>query len=541
VRLRALSLTAIVLAIIFASAAVQAAAIGLPNAAVDDLENKARALIDVARRAEERVISLVEMVEGNETIIGAINETGLYESYLRAKSLIDKGSSLLKNAEESFSSKNYDSAIQAAIEAMRLFRSAYTEIHRILCKAGVTPIEEAPELKAQGLLVAVNRSLERIKRIRLMLNATDDMLSDAERLLNEIEPLLRQGNVSEAAHKLAEANKLISEAFVQLRRRAENMTQTRAEKFVLNFGRIRSEIAKRVREEGLNATEILGQLGLENLDEISENLSDIIKKMEPKKIKDVIKNITEDLRDICDLLREARRIVSEKMKRAKIGDILANASAFKGELVIVTGNCCGQSAPKSLPGPSGKPPEDSWWILADESGWIYIVRDGRMGIARRPIILEGARVTVVGRVIVEGDTIYIREMLLTPLGPIIVPTPPIMPVAPSDVLKVSANVEKNGKDYKLSVTIENVGNEPIVFPNTAYGMMIEKKTAKVWLPIPRYTPISAQILVTLNPGESRTITVTLKQPSPGAYRVVVTGWLEKSRTPVTASAEFTIP
>lgn len=551
VRLKALSLTALALVIMLSSVAAQAAAIGLPAAAEDGLEAKARAIINVAVKAEARVNVLIDMIEGNETIMKAIVNAGLNSSFNDMIALRDQGSDFLEKAKSSLEAGNYTKAIEEAIEAMRLLRDAYTGIHKILRQAGVTPLElgEAPELKAQGLLVAANRSLERIERIRSLPNASEveGLLSQAENLLNNIGPLLEQGNVSAAAHNLAEANKLISEAFARLGRRAEEMIQKRAEKFVLDFGRIRNEFTRRIREEGLNETEILEGLGFGNLGQVVQNLTETVKGA-GKKFRDVIKEIIEDLKGIGRILREVREIVPEKPSiRVKVGDILANASAaFNGKIVRVEGKYYGEKPPEDLLGPSGAPPKRNWWILADDTGWIYIVGEERVGIIRRLPILEGAEVTVIGRVVVEDDTLYIRATLMAPSEPIIVPVPPIgptKPVTPSDGLRLSVKVERVGRDYSVKVTLENIGNETIVFPNSAYGIVIERKIAAAWVPI--YTPIAAQVLTKLKPGENATVTILLerplKPPSPGTYRAVATGWLEGSGLPVTASAEFTMP
>lgn len=549
VRLKALSLTALALVIMLSSVAAEAGALDLPAAAEDGLEAKARAIINVAVKAEARVNALINMIEGNETIMKAIVDAGLSSSLNDTIALRDQGLDLLEEAKSLLETGKYTEAIKGAIEAMRLLRDAYAGIHKILCQAGVTPLEfgEAPELKAQGLLVAANRSLERIERIKSLPNASEvkDLLSQAENLLNNIGPLLKQGNIPTAAHNLAEANKLISEAFVRLRSRAEEMLQKRAEKFVINFGRIRNEFTRRIREEGLNETEVMEGLGLGNLGQIIQNLTEIVKGA-GKKIKDVIKEILEDLKGIGRILRETREIVPERPSmRVKVGDILANASAFNGKIVRVEGNYCGEKPPEDLLGPSGAPPKKGSWILADDTGWIYIVGEGRVGIIRMLPILEGAEVTVIGRVVVEDNTPYIRATLMAPSRPIIVPVPPIGPIkpTPSDVLRLSVKAERVGRDYLVKVTLENVGNETIVFPNSAYGIVIERKIAAVWVPV--YTPIAAQVLTKLKPGENVTVTIPLerplKPPALGTYRAVATGWLEGSGLPITASAEFTIP
>ncbi|MEM1586950.1 MAG: hypothetical protein QXX99_05955 [Candidatus Bathyarchaeia archaeon] len=544
-RLKAISLMALALVIMLSSVAAQATAIQLPTDAEDHLENKARALIDVATRAEARVKALLEKIEGNETIMKAIIDAGLSESHREKKLLIEiieKASALLNNAKSLFEAGDYVGAIQKAIEALRLFKDAFVGIHGILCEAGVTPIEEAPGLKAQGILVAANRSLERIMRIELLPNASEvrDLLEDSKSLLDKIKLLLEQGNITAASHNLAKLNKLIAEALARLRHRAEEMIQRRAEKFVLNFGRIRSEVAKRIREEGLNETEVLEALGLGNFSQTMQNLIDMIRESKPKNIKDII----DVLKGVGNIIREIRERVPEKPPlRVEIRKILENASAFEGKVVMVSGRYCGQKPPKDLPGLSGEPPWKNWWIIADETGWIYVVGEERFIVPmRRPPILEGARVTVIGKVMIEDGIPYIREWLSIPTKPIILPIPPATPIAPGDVLKLSVKVQKDEKAYLVNVTLENTGNETIVFPNAAYGIVIQRQVGRLWLIV--YTPISAQVLARLEPGESRTITIPLgrlpKRLAPGTYRVVVTGWLEESRLPITAAAEFVL-
>lgn len=544
VKSRALGLTALVLLIMLSSAALQVAAAGLP-AAEGGLETMARNMINVAAKAEARVDALIERVKGNETIMKAIIDAGLNSSLNEMIALKDHGSALLKEARELFENGSYVEASEKAIEAMRCFRDAYSGIFRILCQAGLTPLEplEAPEVKAQGLLVAANRSLERIRRIRSLPNASDveDLLSEAERLLGEVKVLLEQGNVSAAAHNLARANKLISEAFVRLRHRAEVMLQRRAEKFILGFGRIRNEFARRIREEGLNETEVL-----EDLDKTMQNLTETVRGA-GKRIKDVIKDMIEDLRIVGRIFREMKKVIPERPPmEVKIGEILANPSAFDGKIVRVEGKYCGVEPPKNLQGPSGEPPEEPWWVLADETGWIYVVEKKLWALAlmRRMPLLEGADVIVIGRVVVEDDgALYIESMLRAPRGPIILPVPPLKPIAPSGSLRLSAEVEKVGKEYSIKVTIENIGNETIIFPNSVYGIVIERKIAAIWVLV--YTPIAAQVLTRLEPGETRTIVIPLELPSKppyfGVYRVVASGWLEESGLPITASAEFKIP
>jgi len=79
-----------------------------------------------------------------------------------------------------------------------------------------------------------------------------------------------------------------------------------------------------------------------------------------------------------------------------------------------------------------------------------------------------------------------------------------------------------------------------VFPNAALGLVIEKNVNDEW--VPYYRPVSAQVLVKLEPGESREITIKIVKPEEGVYRATVSGWSKITLKPVTAtSTEFNMP
>ncbi|MBS7281589.1 MAG: hypothetical protein KIH09_17375 [Candidatus Freyarchaeota archaeon] len=139
---------------------------------------------------------------------------------------------------------------------------------------------------------------------------------------------------------------------------------------------------------------------------------------------------------------------------------------------------------------------------------------------------------------------------------------PILP-SPSQgepELKVSVEKLSIGSTLTLIVTINNTGNATIVFPNSAYGVTIEKSSNGDW--IAYYTPISAQVLITLKPGETGVVNIILSAPQSqgfqglgktkgdiirptslpsGNYRVTVHGWIQGTYVPVTVSVDFTMP
>lgn len=144
---------------------------------------------------------------------------------------------------------------------------------------------------------------------------------------------------------------------------------------------------------------------------------------------------------------------------------------------------------------------------------------------------------------------------------ILFPTP-ILPSQPQGNPELQISVEKLsiGAGLTLIVTVNNTGNATIIFPNSAYGVTIEKKSNGDW--VAYYTPISAQVLVSLKPGETGKVNIMLSAPqsqpfqgigkmkgninqlpslASGDYRVTVHGWVQGTYEPVTANADFTIP
>lgn len=103
----------------------------------------------------------------------------------------------------------------------------------------------------------------------------------------------------------------------------------------------------------------------------------------------------------------------------------------------------------------------------------------------------------------------------------------------SEELQLSVNASRKG----LNVIITNNGNTSLMFPNSAYGMTIERRLGNVWTLY--YSPIAAQVITPLEPGKSVSLNIPLHLV-PGTYRVVVKAWKEGMKEQVFASVEFTV-
>jgi len=394
----------------------------------------AKNIVEAASNAEKYVTALVNRVKANSTIIELVNGSNLKDAFWGNISLIDDISALLDEAEAKLKAGEYTDAINKAMETMEVFREVWVNIHRILCGLGITEVEAEvkPEIQAQGLLVAMNRSLERIERIEDMSEDPDfkKLLEDARDLLNieEAKDLLAKGNVSDVAHRLAEANHLIAQAYRMLKAKAEERMAERMEQFRAKVMERLEAMAGELNETELE--EIMGEMGFRNMNEFRQALN--------------------------NLIREAREHFETGEMGYALGKLRNMDEKFKGFVRRFTAKTV--------------PPE-----ARDEN--------------------------------------------------------------PALELSVEKRTFRN--QVVLSVSVNNIGNCEIVFPNAALGLVIEKKVNGEW--IPYYRPISAQVLVTLKPGETREITVKIVKPEEGVYRVTVSGWSKIALKPVTAaSIEFSI-
>lgn len=88
-----------------------------------------------------------------------------------------------------------------------------------------------------------------------------------------------------------------------------------------------------------------------------------------------------------------------------------------------------------------------------------------------------------------------------------------------ELKKTIVVVARNRVTATLRVTVRNSGNVTVTFPNSAFGIVIERWRDGAWEFY--HSPISLQVLRDLEPGESGEVTIRLIDAPKGAYRVVV--------------------
>lgn len=402
---------------------------------------RAEKILSLADAAKARVEALLNSVFANETVMNKIQNASLMDELQDVNATFyNVGVALLNEAHGSFDSGDYVNATSYAMQALNVFRETFREVNRILCQADVIKCEL---IDGQGLLVAMERALARIKRIRGLIEAFSkstganvsaimSILDDAEECLNVTlaMELLQQGNVSEVAHMLAEANKLIAEALRGLKEKIRERLSERMERFKEKLERLRERIRERLREMNIAEHEFFKRWNSTSANEFWRKQIEILERVRER-------------------LREG-----------------INAT----ELSVI-------------------------------------------GVKMREVCLE--------------LELRLRER-------------------EGGGAKIEVNVEKTVEvvfgrkiTVTLRVTVRNAGNVTLVFPNHAFGMIIERERNGRW--VFYESPISAQALRILKPGESGEVRIMLRAAEPGRYRVVVRALAREGLETPEEYAEFTLP
>lgn len=380
---------------------------------------RAEALIGIAKKASLRI----------ETLLNETKTMGIDNSIItKAEDLYGEGNALLSQAEVAIQERNYGEVVNLTISAMERFREA----RMVLAPVFKQNEETEKFVMAQGLLVAANRTLERIERLEKSLSEAQENLNRAKSLLNadELTALLQKGNVSEVAHRIAEANRLISQTLKSI---AEEAASKRMERFMERLQERYESLIDKLQKAGVNVTEFLNNTGFKNKHEFQERVQH---------------------------LKDAIKAAGPGNAKGLMGQLMSLANGLKKL------ERKGESSSTAPSGGEGTPA-------------LSVEIKGKKAVGNFKMVL-------------------------------------------------------------LDVVIKNIGDVRVRFQNSAYGLTIERKgEGGTWEFY--YSPISAQVIVFLEPAQTAHVTVILKQPQPGEYRVHVQGFYGENGQTVEAVAEFTLP
>jgi len=401
------------------------------------LEGRAEAMLSLADKAKVRVEALLSAVLANKTLVTMIEN--LTYTLDGVNKIFNLGVETLEYANRAYNDRNYTGAISLAIEAMRYFHDAYKELNSILCEAGVLKDEV---IEGQGLLIAIQCALERIENTnkafeRIAKKADIDItnaaakLNEAKTILNVTKAmeLLQQGNVSDVAHMLAEANKLISEAFKELKSSIRENLSEKIEHFKEKIKELRERVKEKLREMNVAEHEFFRRWNFTDAEEFWRRQIEVLER------------------------------VRERIREG------VNAT----ELEVV-------------------------------------------GRRMREVCLE-LELRLRER---EGGNIKIEV----------------------DVEKTVEVSVRRKVTVTLNISIRNVGNATVTFPDSAFGIVIERERNGRWELYA--SPISAQVLRDLKPKEVGWVEIRLVAAEPGNYRIVVRA-LSREGLQTIATKDFELP
>jgi translation initiation factor 2B subunit (eIF-2B alpha/beta/delta family) len=278
---------------------------------------KAEKIVELADKAGQKVDNLIALVYVNETVLEMIETATLLDELEGNVTLFDEGTANVTAAYVALESEDYEGAVANATQALEIFREVFKSINLILYESDV---QKGQIIDGQGLLVAIQRALERIERLRELLpedatealelldNATSYLDVDTARLW------LLDGKVSETAYNLTQANHLISEAHRYLKAQAEQGNSMRIRNYLRIMERIRGRIRERLELagiEGIDIDAVAQSLGYENATAFEQALQNMIENAQENMGE--IKNAIRNLQEIGQTVREMGTALAQEI------------------------------------------------------------------------------------------------------------------------------------------------------------------------------------------------------------------------------------
>jgi translation initiation factor 2B subunit (eIF-2B alpha/beta/delta family) len=304
---------AIILVAIVAMAAPASAAIYHGGQSESD---KADKIVQVAENAGEKVENLIALVYVNETALEMIENANLIDDLEGNVTLFDKGTANVTAAYAALAAEDYEGTIANATRALEIFREVLKSINTILNDSDV---QKGQLIDAQGLIVAMQRALDRIDRIRDLLDkdATDafELLDNAARYLDidTARLWLLDGKVTETAYNLTQANHLISDAHQYLKDQAKECNERRINNYLDQMYRARERCREQEQNagyEGVDVDSVLQSLGYQNMAEFIQTLQNMAQNAQGK---DNIQDTINDLRAIGQTIREMDHALTQEI------------------------------------------------------------------------------------------------------------------------------------------------------------------------------------------------------------------------------------
>jgi hypothetical protein len=309
----------IAVAVILATIIVMAAPVSAAMFHGQSESARAEKIVELADKAGQKVEDLIALVYVNDTVLEMIENATLLDELEGNVTLFDDGVANVTAAYDALEAEDYVGATANATQALEIFRDVFKSIHVILCNSDV---QKGQIVDGQGLLVAMQRALERIERLRELLpeDATEALeLLDNATIYLDVDTArlwLLDGKVSETAYNLTQANQLISEAHQYLKAQAEQGNMIRIRNYLRVMERVHGRLGERLElaaNEGIDVDAFMQSFGYQNATEFEQALQNMTQNAQQNmgEIRNAIKN----LQEISRTMREMDRALAKEIRQ----------------------------------------------------------------------------------------------------------------------------------------------------------------------------------------------------------------------------------
>jgi hypothetical protein len=280
---------------------------------------KAEKIVELADKAGQKVENLIALVYVNDTALEMIENATLLDELEGNVTLFDEGTANVTAAYVALEAEDYEGAVANATQALEIFREVFKSIHIILCNSDVL---KGQIIDGQGLLVAMQRALDRIELLRELLpeDATEALeLLDNATVYLDVDTArlwLLDGNVTETAYNLTQANHLISDAHRYLKTQAEQGNLNRIRNYLRIMERIRGRIRERFEladNEGIDVDPVLQSFGYENATQFEEAFQNMTENAQENMAD--IKGTIMEMKQFGQTMKEMDKALAQEIKQ----------------------------------------------------------------------------------------------------------------------------------------------------------------------------------------------------------------------------------
>jgi hypothetical protein len=314
--------TKLAIIVILASILVTAIPVSAAMFNGQSADTRAEKIVELADKAGQKVDDLIVLVYLNETVLEMIEDATLLDELEGNVTLYDEGVANVTAAYTALEVEDYDGAVANATQALDIFRAVFQSINNILCNSDV---QKCDVIDSQGLLVAMQRALERIEKLRELLSEEDtealEML-DAATLYLDIDTArlwLLDGRVDDTAYNLTQANHLISDAHQYLKTQAEQGNMNRIRNYLQVMERVRGKIRERLEladSEGINVGDVLESFGYNGATEFEQAFQSMSENAQTSMAE--IKNTVMEMKQFGQTLRQMDKALAQEIRQNQV-------------------------------------------------------------------------------------------------------------------------------------------------------------------------------------------------------------------------------